>query len=495
MTNRSHHDQTGGGRKANIRHRYKNNNPPDISNDEVVFNKDTAEGNDNIANNRCITNSSLDVSNAAGELNGPQLAPSSTPTDSSQTIPETSPPPSPGMGRTTTSTTTSSSGTTARSTTAPSPGPSNELLLDPESDSDMALHPDQQNRTRQKKFAKNFKGLPVEETVHKRYACALVGDILLQGHLYVTENYLGFHSNVFGYVTRIQIPLTSVISITKEKTAKIIPNAVAVSTVDETHTFTSLISRDATFKAMTKSWRKAIARHHLSNVNDVHDIGVDDMEDEDEIDGDHIDYESTDSMTSANQLSHGFILAPQKEPDSKSFLIKRSSTTSNAVFYNARPCLSHQNSQQGITVNVPAASLTSSTTQNQGSLIQRMVSSPQTSLQEVMTSFSTLPSSTMLLVFMIVILVVLFIVTAYLVLRLETLQMRVESSSFRDKASPFEQLASWQNMLHSQSSKKIQEYLDLNLQQIAKVRENLDKLSEFLSNAAAKETENGEKSK
>ena len=56
------------------------------------------------------------------------------------------------------------------------------------------------------------------------------------------------------------------ISITKEKTAKIIPNAVAVSTVDETHTFTSLISRDATFKAMTKSWRKAIARHHLSNV-------------------------------------------------------------------------------------------------------------------------------------------------------------------------------------------------------------------------------------
>ena len=65
---------------------------------------------------------------------------------------------------------------------------------------------------------------------------------------------------------QIQIPLTSVISITKEKTAKFIPNAVAVSTEDETHTFTSLISRDATFKAMTKSWRKAIARLHLSNV-------------------------------------------------------------------------------------------------------------------------------------------------------------------------------------------------------------------------------------
>ena len=125
------------------------------------------------------------------------------------------------------------------------------------------------------------------------YACALVGDILLQGHLYVTENYLGFHSNVFGYVTRvniffancqkiilrgyfpfrfqlcnvkIQIPLTSVSSITKEKTAKIIPNAVAVSTDEESHTFTSLISRDATFKAMTKAWRKAIARSNIISV-------------------------------------------------------------------------------------------------------------------------------------------------------------------------------------------------------------------------------------
>ena len=35
------------------------------------------------------------------------------------------------------------------------------------------------------------------------YSCALMGDILLQGHLYVTENYIAFHSNVFGYVTRV----------------------------------------------------------------------------------------------------------------------------------------------------------------------------------------------------------------------------------------------------------------------------------------------------
>ena len=77
-------------------------------------------------------------------------------------------------------------------------------------------------------------------------------------------------------------------------------------------------------------------------------IGVDDLEDEDEMDGDHLDYESTDSMTSANQLSSGYILTNKKDPVEarNSYLIKRSSTTSNAVYYNARPCLSHQNSQQ-----------------------------------------------------------------------------------------------------------------------------------------------------
>ena len=33
----------------------------------------------------------------------------------------------------------------------------------------------------------------------------MVSDILLQGHLYITENYFAFHSNVFGYVTRVSI--------------------------------------------------------------------------------------------------------------------------------------------------------------------------------------------------------------------------------------------------------------------------------------------------
>ena len=114
------------------------------------------------------------------------------------------------------------------------------------------------HRSRQKKFLKNFKQLPAEEVVLQRYSCALVSDILLQGHLYLTENYFAFHSNVFGYVTRLQIPVRSVTKITKEKTAKIIPNAVGVCTEEDKHIFASLLSRDTTFKLMTRLWKRAV---------------------------------------------------------------------------------------------------------------------------------------------------------------------------------------------------------------------------------------------
>lgn len=90
------------------------------------------------------------------------------------------------------------------------------------------------------------------------YSCALVGDILLQGHLYITPNYFAFYSNVFGYVTKLLIPATSVLKISKEKTAKIIPNAVAIATIDERHVFCSLLSRDSTYKLMKQVWDAAM---------------------------------------------------------------------------------------------------------------------------------------------------------------------------------------------------------------------------------------------
>ncbi|XP_046738651.1 GRAM domain-containing protein 2A-like isoform X1 [Diprion similis] len=110
---------------------------------------------------------------------------------------------------------------------------------------------------RQKKFHRHFSQVPAEERVLNYYSCALVADILLQGHLYITPNYFGFYSNVFGYVTKILIPTASVLKISKEKTARIIPNAVAIATEEDRHVFCSLLSRDSTFKLMKQVWDAA----------------------------------------------------------------------------------------------------------------------------------------------------------------------------------------------------------------------------------------------
>lgn len=90
------------------------------------------------------------------------------------------------------------------------------------------------------------------------FSCALVSDILLQGYLYITENYFAFYSNVFGYVTKLLIPATSVTKISKEKTVKIFPNAIAVCTGDERHVFSSFLSRENAYQLMISVWQDAV---------------------------------------------------------------------------------------------------------------------------------------------------------------------------------------------------------------------------------------------
>ncbi|XP_074106962.1 uncharacterized protein LOC141532497 isoform X3 [Cotesia typhae] len=125
--------------------------------------------------------------------------------------------------------------------------------------------PTSTSSARQKKFHRHFTQsskfhdqVGPDERVINYYSCALVADILLQGHLYITPNYFAFHSNVFGYVTKLLIPTTSVLKISKEKTARIIPNAIAIVTEDERHVFCSLLSRDSTFKLMKQVWDAAL---------------------------------------------------------------------------------------------------------------------------------------------------------------------------------------------------------------------------------------------
>ena len=64
--------------------------------------------------------------------------------------------------------------------------------------------------------------------------------VLLHGRMYVTNKFLCFYSNLFGVEKKIRIPYSHITLITKENTALVIPNAIAIATCKS---FSSLSSR------------------------------------------------------------------------------------------------------------------------------------------------------------------------------------------------------------------------------------------------------------
>ncbi|XP_009447856.1 GRAM domain-containing protein 2B isoform X16 [Pan troglodytes] len=82
------------------------------------------------------------------------------------------------------------------------------------------------------------------------FTCALQKEILYQGKLFVSENWICFHSKVFGKDTKISIPAFSVTLIKKTKTALLVPNALIIATVTDRYIFVSLLSRDSTYKLL-----------------------------------------------------------------------------------------------------------------------------------------------------------------------------------------------------------------------------------------------------
>ncbi|RZF46323.1 hypothetical protein LSTR_LSTR010178 [Laodelphax striatellus] len=192
-------------------------------------------------------------------------------------------------------------------TTKSRPNRSLEQILD-----NKYLKSEQGNqKSRQQKFHRQFQELPASELLIDYFSCALITDVILQGHLYITSEHFAFHSNMSEFVTKLIIPITSVTNITKERTAYVIPNAIAVITKSRKHVFGTLLSRDATHKILTHVWRnrnnqnangvpyKADARmdrNVKSKENDpITTMENDDFDDKlsDDVDDDYIDDDSS----------------------------------------------------------------------------------------------------------------------------------------------------------------------------------------------------------
>ncbi|KAK2847858.1 hypothetical protein Q7C36_009540 [Tachysurus vachellii] len=113
-------------------------------------------------------------------------------------------------------------------------------------------------KQRNEDFRKLFKQLPDTERLIVDYSCALQRDILLQGRLYLSENWICFYSNIFRWETLLTVRLKDICSMTKEKTARLIPNAIQVCTDSEKHFFTSFGARDRTYMMMFRLWQNAL---------------------------------------------------------------------------------------------------------------------------------------------------------------------------------------------------------------------------------------------
>lgn len=103
-------------------------------------------------------------------------------------------------------------------------------------------------------FHQLFKSLDLTDRLLDDFSCALSREILLQGRIYVSENYVCFNSSLLGWVTNLIIPQEDIIKFEKRSTAGIFPNAILVETKDSKHTFASFISRDSTFDFMKTVW-------------------------------------------------------------------------------------------------------------------------------------------------------------------------------------------------------------------------------------------------
>lgn len=91
-------------------------------------------------------------------------------------------------------------------------------------------------------------------------------EALIHGRVYVSLNYLCFYANIFKWETRVVVKCKDIASLTKTNTAKLIPNAIQVTTNDgDRHTLTSFIARDKSYVMMFRVWQNALLDQPMSS--------------------------------------------------------------------------------------------------------------------------------------------------------------------------------------------------------------------------------------
>lgn len=111
------------------------------------------------------------------------------------------------------------------------------------------------SKKRNRDFHQLFRSIPEDDYLIEDYSCALQREIILAGRVYVSEGHICFSSNILGWVTTVIISFDEIVSVEKESTAVVFPNAIAIQTLHARHTFRSLLSREATYELLIGIWK------------------------------------------------------------------------------------------------------------------------------------------------------------------------------------------------------------------------------------------------
>ncbi|XP_028406902.1 GRAM domain-containing protein 2B-like isoform X2 [Dendronephthya gigantea] len=127
-------------------------------------------------------------------------------------------------------------------------------------------------------FHKLFTDIPKEEFPINDYSCALSREILLHGRLFLSQNWLCFYSNIFGWETVVKLELRKVKSIARARTAYMFPNAILIRTEKKKYLFCSFLMRDAAHKLLSTIWQESTNTKPDSGVEEVSANGDQDEE-------------------------------------------------------------------------------------------------------------------------------------------------------------------------------------------------------------------------
>uniref|UniRef100_A0A3B5KWV5 Si:zfos-943e10.1 n=1 Tax=Xiphophorus couchianus TaxID=32473 RepID=A0A3B5KWV5_9TELE len=101
-----------------------------------------------------------------------------------------------------------------------------------------------------KTFHKLFPDIPEgEDLIH--YICALQREVPYHGRLYITDTHACFYSSVLLKDTKVVIPVSSIHTVKKQKTALLVPNALSLRTSEgEKYVFVSLRNRESCYQLL-----------------------------------------------------------------------------------------------------------------------------------------------------------------------------------------------------------------------------------------------------